>query len=286
MNDVTLVAAEPAAPALAGATGRIDLRQVSIHLGTGPARFQAVKDLSCTIAAGAFTCILGPSGCGKSTLLGAVAGHLKAAGQVLLDGEPIAGPDQDRGLVFQQHSLFPWHTVLNNVAFGLKMRGVPARERRRQALEFINLVGLDGFANRYPSQLSGGMQQRAEIARVLINHPRVMLMDEPFGALDALSRLQMQELLLATWARVRTTIVFVTHDIDEALFLSDRILLMSHRPGRIGDELVVNFPRPRRAELITSDIFVQLKRRCLDFLRQASTTPDPPEDRVADSGSS
>jgi len=255
--------------------GRIDLRQVSIRLGTGAASFLAVKDLSCTIAAGEFVCILGPSGCGKSTLLGAVAGHLAAEGQVLVDGRPVTGPDQERGLVFQQHSLFPWRTVLGNVAFGLKMRGVPGRERRERALEFIRLVGLEGFAHHYPSQLSGGMQQRAEIARVLITHPRVVLMDEPFGALDALCRLQMQELLLETWSRIQTTILFVTHDIDEALFLSDRVLLMSHRPGRIDEVITPDFPRPRRTELVTSERFVHHKRRCLDFLRQTAPAPRP-----------
>jgi NitT/TauT family transport system ATP-binding protein len=275
MSPATIVdAAVPATPTAAASLGRIELRQVSIHLGSGPGRYQAVKNLSCTIEAGEFACILGPSGCGKSTLLGAVAGHLHADGQVLLDGRPVSGPDQDRGLVFQQHSLFPWKTVLGNVAFGLKMRGVGSKERRLRALEFISLVGLDGFAQCYPSQLSGGMQQRAEIARVLINHPRVVLMDEPFGALDALCRLQMQELLLETWARIRTTVLFVTHDIDEALFLSDRIFLMSHRPGRICEILAVDAPRPRRPELITSDGFVRMKRRCVEFLR-LTTSQEP-----------
>ena len=157
--------------------GRIELRDVSIVLGSGAARFEAVRNFTCSISAGEFVCILGPSGCGKSTLLGAVAGHLHADGEVLLDGEPIIGPDLDRGMVFQQHSLFPWRTVLGNVAFGLKMRGIGAQERRARAHEIIHLVGLEGFADRYPAELSGGMQQRAEIARVLINHPRVVLMD-------------------------------------------------------------------------------------------------------------
>jgi NitT/TauT family transport system ATP-binding protein len=247
--------------------GRIELRDVSIVLGTGAARFVAVRNLSCSVSAGEFVCVLGPSGCGKSTLLGAVAGHLQADGEVLLDGEPVTGPDLDRGMVFQQHSLFPWRTVLGNVAFGLKMRRIRAQERRERAREIIHLVGLDGFADRFPAELSGGMQQRAEIARVLINHPRVVLMDEPFGALDAQTRQMMQELLLDIWARIRTTVLFVTHDIDEALFLADRILVMSHRPGRIREEVTVELPRPRRAELVTSEGFIRLKRHCLGLLR-------------------
>jgi NitT/TauT family transport system ATP-binding protein len=258
------------------ARGRIDLRAVSIHLGHGPHRFTAVSQLSATVAAGEFVCLLGPSGCGKSTLLGAVAGHLPADGAVLVDGIPVAGPAPDRGMVFQQHSLFPWRTVEANVAFGLKMRGVPARECRARAHAFLRQVGLHDFADRYPAQLSGGMQQRAEIARVLINHPAVVLMDEPFGALDAQTRQRMQELLLDIWARVRTTILFVTHDIDEAIFLADRILVMTHRPGRIRAEIPVPFARPRRADLVTDDAFVRLKRRCLDLLRQ--DTPDRPGD--------
>ena len=249
--------------------GRIELRDVSIVLGSGAARFEAVRNFTCSISAGEFVCILGPSGCGKSTLLGAVAGHLHADGEVLLDGEPIIGPDLDRGMVFQQHSLFPWRTVLGNVAFGLKMRGIGAQERRARAHEIIHLVGLEGFVDRYPTELSGGMQQRAEIARVLINHPRVVLMDEPFGALDAQTRVKMQELLLDIWARIRTTVIFVTHDIDEALFLADRILVMSHRPGRIREEVAVALPRPRRVDTVTSEEFIRLKRHCLGLLRHA-----------------
>jgi NitT/TauT family transport system ATP-binding protein len=246
--------------------GQIDLRYVSIHLGSGPARFEAVRQLSIRISAGEFVCLLGPSGCGKSTLLGAIAGHLHADGDVLLDGQPITGPDVDRGMVFQHHTLFPWRTVLGNIAFGLKMRGVPARERHDRAHEFIHLVGLDGFADHFPSQLSGGMQQRVEIARVLISRPAVVLMDEPFGALDAQCRLMMQELLLGIRERIATTVLFVTHDIDEALFLADRILVMSQRPGRILEEIPLAFPRPRHRDVITSPEFVALKRRCLELL--------------------
>ncbi|GGP27603.1 ABC transporter ATP-binding protein [Silvimonas amylolytica] len=245
----------------------IRLRQLSIHLGRGPAAFEAVQNVSLDIEPGQFVCLLGPSGCGKSTLLGALAGHLNpAAGQVLLDGEEVAGPDPERGLVFQHHTLFPWKTVGQNVAFGLKMKGTDAATRQRQAQEFLDLVGLAGFARHYPGQLSGGMQQRVEIARVLINHPRVLLMDEPFGALDALTRLKMQELLLEIRTRIHTTVLFVTHDIDEALLLADRVLIMSPRPGRIIEDLPVDLPRPR-FDTTGSARFASLKQHCLSLLR-------------------
>ena len=255
--------------------GAIEIDNLHIRLGEGAQAFDAVQDVSLSIAPGEFVCVLGPSGCGKSTLLGALAGHwTPSRGSIRVDGTPVSGPHPDRGLVFQQHTLFPWKKVLDNVAFGLKMQGVGRSERRERARELLGLVGLAGFENRYPVQLSGGMQQRVEIARVLINHPRVMLMDEPFGALDAQTRLKMQELLLDVWARVNTTIIFITHDIDEALFLADRILVMSPRPGRIIDEIRLDFPRPRHPDVMTSSHFTRLKRHCLDLLHpQASVTP-------------
>jgi NitT/TauT family transport system ATP-binding protein len=255
--------------------GGIDIEDLTIRLGEGRQAFEALQQVSLSIAPGEFVCVLGPSGCGKSTLLGALAGHWQPShGRIRVDAQPVGGPHPDRGLVFQQHTLFPWKKVLDNVAFGLKMKGVGRRERRARARELLELVGLAGFEDRYPAQLSGGMQQRVEIARVLINHPRVMLMDEPFGALDAQTRLKMQELLLGVWARVKTTIVFITHDIDEALFLADRILVMSPRPGRIIDEIRLDFERPRHADLVTSPRFTQLKRHCLALLHpQASIAP-------------
>jgi NitT/TauT family transport system ATP-binding protein len=247
--------------------GGVRIDRLRITLGQGGRAFEAVQDVSLDIAPGEFVCLLGPSGCGKSTLLGALAGHIPAsAGGITVDGSPISGPHPERGLVFQQHTLFPWKSVLANVAFGLKMQGVARQEREARARELIALVGLQGFEQHYPSQLSGGMRQRVEIARVLITHPRVMLMDEPFGALDAQTRLMMQHLLLDVWARIRTTIVFITHDIDEALFLADRIFVMSPRPGRIVEELRLDFERPRGASLVTSPGFTRLKRHCLDLL--------------------
>jgi len=248
--------------------GRIAASDVSIELGDQRERFRAVDRVSFTIAAGEFICLLGPSGCGKSTLLGALAGHIPLAGGSLsLNERPILGPSSERGLVFQQHTLFPWKKVVDNVAFGLKMKGVGKDERRQRAAELLKLVGLGGFENKYPMQLSGGMQQRVEIARVLINQPDVLLMDEPFGALDAQTRWVMQQLLLDIWSNVRTTVVFVTHDIDEAIFLADRVLVMSHRPGRIREEIRIPAARPRGEEWVTSDKFVHLKRRCLDLMR-------------------
>ncbi len=255
--------------------GRIDISGLHIQLGQGKNAFEAVQNVSLSAKPGEFICLLGPSGCGKSTLLGALAGHIHPSrGSILVDGKPVNGPHPERGLVFQQHTLFPWKKVLENVAFGLKMKGVPREERRLRARELLKLVGLEEFENYYPYQLSGGMQQRVEIARVLINDPHVMLMDEPFGALDAQTRLMMQQLLLKVWARIKTTIVFITHDIDEALFLADRILVMSPRPGRFIEEIALDFARPRSADLVTSIRFSQLKRHCLSLLHpDAQTMP-------------
>jgi NitT/TauT family transport system ATP-binding protein len=248
--------------------GRIEAQDVSIRLGRGAQAFEAVQEVSFSIEPGELVCVIGPSGCGKSTLLGALAGHIApASGKLHVDGAPVTGPHPDRGIVFQHHTLFPWKTARDNVAFGPKMRGVAKGERRRQADAILDLVGLADFAGRYPKQLSGGMQQRVEIARVLVNKPRLLLMDEPFGALDALTRMMMQELLLDIWTRVRTTIVFVTHDIDEALFLADRIIVMSPRPGRILEEIPVPFNRPRSTDIVASQEFGRLKHHCLELLR-------------------
>ena len=248
--------------------GRIRGENLSIRLGQGKDAFDAVQSLDFTVSPGEFVCILGPSGCGKSTLLGALAGHLPVtAGSLQVDGRAVQGPSPERGMVFQHHTLLPWRSVLDNIAFGLKMQGVGKAERAQRAQEFLQWVGLDGFAGRWPQQLSGGMQQRVEIARVLINRPRLLLMDEPFGALDAQTRSQMQALLLDIWARVDTTVVFVTHDIDEALFLADRILVMSPRPGRFIEDMRLDFARPRQTGLVTSPEFVRLKRHCLELLR-------------------
>jgi NitT/TauT family transport system ATP-binding protein len=249
--------------------GRIDFADVSISLGEGSDAFEAVSGLDVSVAPGELVCILGPSGCGKSTLLGALAGHLPiTAGRLTVDGQTVVGPSPDRGMVFQQHTLFPWKRVRDNVAFGPKMRGLTKAERNRAADAILKLVGLSGFEAFYPAQLSGGMQQRVEIARVLINQPRVLLMDEPFSALDAQTRGMMQEVLLDIWGKIPTTTVFVTHDIDEALFLADRIVVMSARPGRVIEDIVLPFARPRSQDLVTEPEFVRLKRHVMQLLRR------------------
>ena len=249
--------------------GRIDFADVSISLGKGIDAFEAVSGLDVSVAPGELVCILGPSGCGKSTLLGALAGHLPiTAGRLTVDGQTVVGPSPDRGMVFQQHTLFPWKRVRDNVAFGPKMRGLAKAERNRAADAILKLVGLSGFEAFYPTQLSGGMQQRVEIARVLINQPRVLLMDEPFSALDAQTRGMMQEVLLDIWGKIPTTTVFVTHDIDEALFLADRIVVMSARPGRVIEDIALPFARPRSQDLVTEPEFVRLKRHVMQLLRR------------------
>jgi NitT/TauT family transport system ATP-binding protein len=252
-------------------TGRIEITDLGVAFGQNGRRVEAVRRFTLMTTPGEFVALLGPSGCGKTTVLNAVAGFVApTSGRVTVDGVLVTEPGADRGMVFQQHSLFPWKTVLANVEFGLKMRGIGARERAAQARDYLSLVGLTGFERAYPGELSGGMQQRVGIARVLVNRPRVMLMDEPFGALDAQTRLAMQELLLGVWREVRTTVLFVTHDVDEALFLADRVAVMTARPGQIRDVLPVKLARPRPAEVIATPEFMALKARVLAQVREES----------------
>jgi NitT/TauT family transport system ATP-binding protein len=196
--------------------------------------FVAVQDITIDVREGEFLVLVGPSGCGKSTLLDLLAGLSRpTCGQILLDGKPIRGPGQDRGIVFQQYALFPWRTALQNIEFGLEAKGIPAKQRREVALHHLELVGLSQFAHRHPHELSGGMKQRVAIARSLAFDPEVLLMDEPFAALDAQSRENLQEELLKIWRKTGKTIVFITHGIDEAVFLGERVAVMTSRPGRI-----------------------------------------------------
>jgi NitT/TauT family transport system ATP-binding protein len=254
-------------PADTAVSGAIQLKGLRICFGKGSNAVEALKDFDLDIAAGEFLSVLGPSGCGKSTLVGAIAGFTRVSGgRVTLDGRVVGAPGPDRGVVFQFHTLFPWKTVLDNVAFGLKMRGIGKLARRQQATEILESVGLRDFWNHYPAQLSGGMQQRVSLARVLVNRPRVLLMDEPFSALDSQCRLQMQELLLDLWRAFRMTVLFVTHDVDEALFLSDRVALVSPRPGRVKAIVDVGLERPRGPQTLVSPGFMGLKRRCLELL--------------------
>jgi NitT/TauT family transport system ATP-binding protein len=229
----------------------------------------ALADVSMTIDKSEFACILGPSGCGKSTILNLVAGFEQAnSGSVFVDGRAIAAPDRSRGMVFQQPLLFPWLNVIDNITFGPRMAGAPAEQYAAQAARYVQLMGLIGFEKHYPYELSGGMQQRVALARAWISEPELFLMDEPFGALDAQTRLMMQELLLRVWERSRTTVMFVTHDIDEALFLADRIFIMTARPGRIKENLVVDFARPRNYEtIIFEQQYITLKQRILQAIR-------------------
>jgi NitT/TauT family transport system ATP-binding protein len=229
----------------------------------------ALADVSMTIGKSEFACVLGPSGCGKSTILNLVAGFEQPnSGSVLIDGRTIAAPDRSRGMVFQQPLLFPWLNVIDNITFGPRMAGAPAEQYAAQAARYVQLMGLTGFEKHYPYELSGGMQQRVALARAWISEPELFLMDEPFGALDAQTRLMMQELLLRVWERSRTTVIFVTHDIDEALFLADRIFIMTARPGRIKENLVVDFARPRNYEtIIFEQQYITLKQRILQVIR-------------------
>ena len=251
--------------------GRIDIQSVSIVFGSGADENIAVTETSLIINPGEFVCILGPSGCGKSTLLNSIAGYVTpSSGAVMVDDDEVSGPGPDRGMVFQQYSLFPWKTVLENIAFGPKLAGFSPDECSSIANTFLAMIGLTKIANSFPGELSGGMQQRVGIARALANYPRVLLMDEPFGALDAQTRIMMQESLLNIWAEFGITVVFVTHDVDEAIFLADRILVMSASPGSVIADLKVSLERPRKPELATSHDFVELKKECLGYIRAES----------------
>src|SRR6202051_469250 len=221
--------------------------------------FVAIDGVSLTIEPGEFVSIIGPSGCAKSTVLNVVAGFSKLdEGVVTLDGTRIEKPGSERGVVFQQYSLFPWMTVRKNVEFGLKMKNVPQSRRESISRGLLGIAGLLAFENHYPDQLSGGMKQRVGIVRALATSPRVLLMDEPFGALDAQTRTVMQEVLTNMWQRLRTSVLFITHDIDEAIFLSDRVYVMTARPGRVKCVVPIDLPRPRTPETTTSVEYIAL----------------------------
>ena len=228
----------------------------------------ALQATDLAVAENDFITILGPSGCGKSTLLRIVAGlDHPTAGEVLLDGRAIHGPGADRGMVFQSYTLFPWLTVRENVCFGLVERGMPRAQQLEIADAFLNKVGLRGFEHHYPKQLSGGMQQRTAIARALANGPRMLLMDEPFGALDHQTRELMQELLLGIWEAEKKTVLFVTHDIDEAVFMGGRVVVMSARPGRIKLDRTVELAHPRHYSVKTTPAFAELKAELTEQVR-------------------
>ncbi len=229
----------------------------------------ALYDVSLSIRRNEFVSLLGPSGCGKTTLIRIIAGLLAPdRGEVLVNGQRVTAPGRDRCMVFQQFGLLPWRTVLSNVEFGLEIEGLARAERRAAAEKYLEIVGLKGFENYYPHQISGGMQQRVGIARALSKRPEILLMDEPFGAVDAQTREQLQEELLKIWAQTESTVVFVTHSIDEAIYLSDRVVVMQARPGRIKEEVRIDLPRPRWEGDVKADPrFAQLRARLRDSLR-------------------
>ena len=236
---------------------------------------QALLPVDFEVRENDFVTILGPSGCGKSTLLRIVAGlDFPTAGQVVLAGQPVEGPGADRGMVFQSYTLFPWLTIEQNIRFGLRERGMGLAEQKDRSDYFISKVGLRGFEQHFPKQLSGGMQQRTAIARALANDPKILLMDEPFGALDNQTRVLMQELLLGIWEAERKTVMFVTHDIDEAIFMANRVAVFSARPGRIKTELAVDLPHPRHYRVKTSPEFMDLKARLTEEIRAESLAAD------------
>jgi ABC-type nitrate/sulfonate/bicarbonate transport system ATPase subunit len=234
----------------------------------GGAPTRAIEPTDLTVNHNDFVTILGPSGCGKSTLLRLVAGlDEPTTGRILLDRVAVTGPGPDRGMVFQSYTLFPWLTVAQNIGFGLREKGVAASERARIVKAWLGRVGLESFAHHYPKQLSGGMQQRTAIARALANEPAILLLDEPFGALDNQTRALMQELLLDIWERERKTVLFVTHDIEEAIFLASRVVVMTARPGRIKSDTAIELAHPRQYTIKTSSEFSALRARLTEEIR-------------------
>jgi NitT/TauT family transport system ATP-binding protein len=250
----------------------LDVQHLNKFFGTGPRRTTALKDINFQTHRREFLCIVGPSGCGKTTLVRILAGlEEKNSGQVLLQGKAVTEPGSDRGMVFQGYTLFPWLTVKKNVMFGLEVNGRGKDEAERQALQWLQLIGLERFADAYPSQLSGGMKQRVAIVRALANQPPILLMDEPFGALDAQTRCRMQAHLLEIWRKIDITIVFITHDLDEAIFLADRILVLSAHPGEVRELIEVPVPRPRSAAQLISPAFLATKARLEELIHQSKS---------------
>ncbi len=255
----------------ASKTGHILVDHLRVRFGGDAAAVEAVSDVSMEVKPGDFVSIIGPSGCGKSTLLNVVAGFVKPSeGGVTVDGRPTEKPGADRGMVFQQYSLFPWLTVRKNVEFGLKQKGMVKSHREAAARTLLGLAGLLSFENHYPDQLSGGMRQRVGIVRALATSPQVLLMDEPFGALDAQTRVVMQQILTNIWQKFRLSVLFITHDIDESIFLSDTVHVMTARPGRIKATLKVSLPRPRTPEMVASPEFLKLKETLRALIREES----------------
>jgi len=249
--------------------GRVECRTVTKMFGEEWARQVVVERASFEVEASRLNVMVGPSGCGKSTLINLIAGYEEpSAGEILIDGQRVQGPGRDRLVVFQETALFPWMTSLENVMFGPEVRGMNRREARQEARRLLEKVGLKGFEDKYPSQLSGGMQRRCELARALINHPKIMLMDEPFRGLDAMTRELMQEYLLRLFEETRHTILFVTSELEEAIFLADRLLILSAKPTAVKQVLDVDLPRPRDFHVLTTRRYGELKQEALEALYQ------------------
>lgn len=245
----------------------LEIEHLSRSFTSSQGSVTALKDINFRVHRREFLSVIGPSGCGKSTLIRLVAGlDDPTSGRMLLDGKPVQGPSPDRGMVFQGYTLFPWLTVTGNVMFGLEMEGMDRMQAESEALQWIDLVGLKRFKDAYPAQLSGGMKQRTAIARALAPNPRMLLMDEPFGALDAQTRAQMQSHLLEIWRNVDVTILFITHDLDEAIFLADRVLVLKPHPGEVQEIIEVPVPRPRSLDQLTSPEFLATRRRLEELI--------------------
>ncbi|WP_119388058.1 ABC transporter ATP-binding protein [Taklimakanibacter lacteus] len=250
------------------AKGSLSVNGVSLVYSAGEKSVLALDGISFEVRPNEFTVIVGPSGCGKSSLLYIAAGLTDAtSGHIHTGGQMVTGPGADRGMVFQAYTLFPWLTVRNNVGYGLKRKGIAAAERQKVVDYYLGEVGLAAFADHYPKQLSGGMMQRVAIARALANDPDILLMDEPFGALDSQTRHTMQRLLLRVWEHAQKTVAFVTHDIDEAILLGDRVIVMTARPGKVKADIRIDIPRPRDPEIVLEPEFIAIKRRIINELR-------------------
>jgi NitT/TauT family transport system ATP-binding protein len=263
--------ASATAPSRTGSSPKLAVQNLSKTYLVQGKSMSVLQDIDLQLYNREFVSIVGASGCGKSTLLNIVAGLVPpCAGQVLVDGKPVAGPGSDRGMVFQNYTLYPWLTVAQNIAFGLQFRDMSQAEQQARVEYFLDVVGLSQFAKAHPKQLSGGMKQRVAIARALANEPAVLLMDEPFGALDAQTKEQMQQFLQRLWEQTHVTIMMITHDVEEAIFLSQRVYVMSARPGRIKNEIVVDLPEQRDLDLKLAPEFVAIKREVLHAIREGT----------------
>ncbi|SDY54125.1 ABC transporter ATP-binding protein [Halobellus clavatus] len=254
--------------------GRVSISELEKVYGEGAERTKAIEDLTFEVDGGEFASVVGPSGCGKSTLLYLIAGFLDVtSGTISVDGNPIQGPGTDRGVVFQNYALFPWRTVFENVTYGLEEDGVPKEERQSIAQQYIDMVDLSGFEDKYPKELSGGMKQRVALARTLAYEPKILLMDEPFGALDQPLRESLQDQLLDIWGDLEKTVVFITHDVEEAVYLSERVMIMTRHPGTKKTVSEINLDRSgSREEIVTSDAFADYKNTVWKSLHEETQT--------------